>query len=172
MASRGSVIPLFVEQIKSSQPLTVTNPEMTRFLMSLEEAVELVVFAFKHADAGDLMVQKAPASTIADLAEALKELFHADNEIKIIGTRHGEKLYETLLTKEEYLTAKDMGNYFKVSADKRDLNYDKYFVEGDEKLSTEHEYTSHNTQRLNVEEVKEKLMQLDYISSEIEGWKK
>jgi len=172
MASRGSVIPLFVEQIKSGQPLTVTNPEMTRFLMSLEEAVELVVFAYKHAEAGDLMVQKAPASTIADLAQALKELFKADNEIRVIGTRHGEKLYETLLTKEEYLTARDMGNYFQVSADKRDLNYDKYFVEGDEKLSTEHEYTSHNTQRLGVEEVKEKLLLLDYIQQELAEWEK
>ncbi|WP_027308879.1 nucleoside-diphosphate sugar epimerase/dehydratase [Caloramator sp. ALD01] len=171
MASRGSVIPLFVEQIKNGQPLTITNPNMTRFLMSLEEAVELVVFAFNHAEAGDIMVQKAPACTIRDLAQAIKELFDADNEIKIIGTRHGEKLYETLLTKEEYLHAVDMGNFFRVPADKRDLNYDKYFVEGEEKLSIEQEYNSHNTEILNVEQIKEKLLQLDYIQEELESWK-
>ena len=145
MASRGSVIPLFIEQIKNSQPITVTDPNMTRFLMSLEEAVELVVFAFHNAEAGDIMVQKSPASTIGDLAQAIKELFNADNEIKIIGTRHGEKLYETLLTKEEHVVATDMGNFYRVPADKRDLNYDKYFVEGDQKLSYEDEYNSHNT---------------------------
>jgi UDP-N-acetylglucosamine 4,6-dehydratase/5-epimerase len=167
MASRGSVIPLFVEQIKSGQPLTVTDPNMTRFLMSLEEAVELVVFAFQNAEAGDIMVQKAPASTIGDLAQAVKELFNADNEIKIIGTRHGEKLYETLLTKEEYLVAEDMGGFFRVPADKRDLNYDKYFVQGDEKLSVEREYNSHNTEILNIEQIKEKLLKLDYIKEEL-----
>lgn len=167
MASRGSVIPLFVEQIKSGQPLTVTDPNMTRFLMSLEEAVELVVFAFQNAEAGDIMVQKAPASTIGDLARAVKELFNADNEIKVIGTRHGEKLYETLLTKEEYLVAEDMGGFFRVPADKRDLNYDKYFVQGDEELSIEREYNSHNTQILNIEQIKEKLLQLDYIKEEL-----
>ncbi|UFH65464.1 polysaccharide biosynthesis protein [Clostridium cadaveris] len=170
MASRGSVIPLFVEQIKNGKPLTITNPDMTRFLMSLEEAVELVVFAFENAEAGDIMVQKAPASTIKDLAQALKELFHADNEIKIIGTRHGEKLYETLLTKEEYLHAEDMGEFFRVPADKRDLNYDKYFIEGNEKLSTEEEYNSHNTQILTVKEIKEKLLELDYIREELSMW--
>lgn len=170
MASRGSVIPLFVEQIKSGQPLTVTNPNMTRFLMTLEEAVELVVFAFKHAEAGDIMVQKSPACTIGDLAQAVKELFNADNEIKIIGTRHGEKRYETLLTKEEYIKAEDMGNYFRVPADKRDLNYDKYFVEGDQKLSTDKEYNSDNTERLTVEQIKEKLLQLDYIKGELYRW--
>lgn len=170
MASRGSVIPLFVEQIKNGKPLTITNPDMTRFLMSLEEAVELVVFAFENASSGDIMVQKAPASTIKDLAQALKELFHADNEIKIIGTRHGEKLYETLLTKEEYLHAEDMGGFFRVPADKRDLNYDKYFVEGNEKLSTEEEYNSHNTQLLTVKEIKEKLLELDYIREELSMW--
>lgn len=170
MASRGSVIPLFVEQIKSGQPLTVTNPKMTRFLMSLDEAVELVIFAFQHAQSGDIMVQKSPASTIGDLAQAIKELFDADNEIKIIGTRHGEKLYETLLTKEEYLHAEDLGNYFRVPADNRDLNYDKYFVEGDVKLSTEIEYNSNNTEILNVEQIKEKLLQLDYIKEELEKW--
>ncbi len=170
MASRGSVIPLFVEQIKNGQPLTVTNTDMTRFLMSLDDAVELVVFAFKNAEAGDIMVQKSPASTIGDLAQAVKELFNADNEIKIIGTRHGEKLYETLLTKEEYVHAVDMGNFFRVPADKRDLNYDKYFVEGNEKLSTEEEYNSHNTEILTVKQIKEKLLQLDYIRKELEMW--
>ncbi len=167
MASRGSVIPLFIEQIKSGQPITVTNPNMTRFLMSLEEAVELVVFAFQKAEAGDIMVQKAPASTIGDLAQAIKELFNADNEIKIIGTRHGEKRCETLLTKEEYLVAEDLGNYFRVPADKRDLNYDKYFVEGDHKLSVEKEYNSDNTERLNVEQIKEKLLKLEYVRKEL-----
>ena len=167
MASRGSVIPLFIEQIKSGQPLTVTNPDMTRFLMSLEEAVELVVFAFKNAESGDIMVQKSPASTIGDLAQAIKELFNADNEIKIIGTRHGEKLYETLLTKEEYLAAEDMRGFFRVPADKRDLNYDKYFVEGKKELATQEEYNSHNTEILNVEQIKEKLLQLDYIKKEL-----
>jgi len=170
MASRGSVIPLFIEQIKRGQPLTITNPNMTRFLMSLEEAVELVVFAFQHAEAGDIMVQKAPASTIRDLAQGIKELFNADNEIKIIGTRHGEKRYETLLTKEEYLKAEDMGRFFRVPADKRDLNYDKYFVEGDQELSVEREYNSDNTERLNVEQIKEKLLQLDYVRKELERW--
>ncbi|MBU3197735.1 polysaccharide biosynthesis protein [Clostridium estertheticum] len=167
MASRGSVIPLFIDQIKSGQPLTVTNPDMTRFLMNLDEAVELVIFAFKNADAGDIMVQKSQASTIRDLAQAVKELFNADNEIKIIGTRHGEKLYETLLTKEEYIHADDMGGFFRVAADKRDLNYDKYFVEGNEKLSTEEEYNSHNTEILNVEQIKEKLLKLDYVKEEL-----
>ncbi len=167
MASRGSVIPLFIEQIKSGQPITVTNPNMTRFLMSLEEAVELVVFAFQNAEAGDIMVQKAPASTIGDLAQAIKELFNVDNEIKIIGTRHGEKRCETLLTREEYLVAEDLGNYFRVPADKRDLNYDKYFVEGDHKLSVEKEYNSDNTKRLNVEQIKERLLKLEYIRNEL-----
>lgn len=172
MASRGSVIPLFIDQIKSGQCLTVTNPNMTRFLMSLEEAVELVVFAFKNAEAGDIMVQKSPASTIGDLAQAIKELFNANNEIKIIGTRHGEKLYETLLTKEERIVAKDMGSYYRVPADKRDLNYDKYFIEGDHKLSSEEEYNSHNTDRLNIEQIKEKLLQLDYVKEELRNWNK
>lgn len=170
MASRGSVIPLFVEQIKNGQSLTVTNPEMTRFLMSLDEAVELVLFTFQNAETGDIMVQKSPASTVRDLAQAIKELFDADNEIKIIGTRHGEKLYETLLTKEEYMHAVDMGGFFRVPADKRDLNYDKYFVEGNERLSTEEEYNSHNTEILTVEQIKEKLLQLDYIREELKMW--
>jgi UDP-glucose 4-epimerase len=172
MASRGSVIPLFVEQIKNGQPLTVTDPNMTRFLISLEEAVELVMFAFKKAKAGDIIVQKAPACTVGDLAQAVKELFNVNNEIKVIGTRHGEKLYETLLTKEEYAVAEDMGRFFIIPADQRDLNYDKYFVKGDEKLSTQEEYNSHNTQILNVELVKEKLLQLDFIKEELKGWNK
>jgi UDP-N-acetylglucosamine 4,6-dehydratase len=170
MASRGSVIPLFIEQIKSGQPLTITDPNMTRFLMSLEEAVELVLFAFHNAQAGDIMVQKAPASTIGDLAQAVKELFHANNEIRIIGTRHGEKLYETLLTKEEHVVASDMGDFFRVPADQRDLNYDKFFVEGDSKLASEDEYNSHNTNRLSIEQVKRKLLTLDYVQEELKGW--
>lgn len=170
MASRGSVIPLFINQIKNGQPITITDPNMTRFLMSLEEAVELVEFAFGNAEAGDIMVQKSPASTIGDLAQAIKELFHVDNEIKIIGTRHGEKLYETLLTKEEKVNSWDMDNYYRVPADKRDLNYDKYFAEGDKKLSTDEEYNSHNTHRLNIEQIKGKLFELDYIKDELKGW--
>ncbi len=170
MASRGSVIPLFVDQITSGQPLTLTNPNMTRFLMSLEEAVELVVFAFQNAEAGDSIVQKSPASTIGDLVQAVKELFNAENEIKIIGTRHGEKLYETLLTKEEHVVAKDLGDFYKVPADRRDLNYDKYFVEGDQKLSSGKEYNSHNTERLSVEQIKKKLLHLDYVREQLESW--
>lgn len=169
MASRGSVIPLFVEQIKSGLPLTITNPDMTRYLMSLEEAVELVLFAFENGQAGDIMVQKSPASTIMDLAIAVKELFHADNEIKIIGTRHGEKVYETLLTKEEYHVAEDMMEFYRVPADKRDLNYNKYFVEGVAE-NLDEEYTSHNTYRLNVEEIKAKLLELDFIQNELKEW--
>lgn len=172
MASRGSVIPLFIDQIKSNQTITITDPNMTRFLMSLEEAVELVIFAFEHAQAGDIMVQKSPASTIGDLAVAVKELFNADNEIKIIGTRHGEKLYETLLTKEEYIVAKDMGGFYRVPADTRDLNYDKYFVEGDKLLTSEEEYNSHNTNRLNVEDIKQKLLALEYVQDELKSWNK
>lgn len=169
LVSRGSVIPLFVEQIKKAQPLTVTDPNMTRFLMSLEEAVELVVFAFENAEAGDIMVQKSPAATIGDLAQALKELFNADNEVKIIGTRHGEKLYETLLTKEEFLVAEDMGSYYRVPADKRDLNYDKYFVEGNKQLQQVEDYNSDNTNRLNVQQIKEKLLGLEYIQQELKN---
>lgn len=172
MASRGSVIPLLVDQIKQGQELTITNPDMTRYLMSLEEAVELVLFAFEHAQAGDIMVQKSPASTIKDLAQALLELFGADNKIRIIGTRHGEKLYETLLTKEEFIVAEDMGHFYRVPLDKRDLNYDKYFVEGDVALSTDREYNSHNTRRLSIAEVKEKLLALDHIQDELKGWSK
>lgn len=172
MASRGSVIPLLIDQIKSGQPLTVTDPKMTRFLMNLEEAVELVVFAFQNAEAGDIMVQKSPAATIGDLTQAIKELFKADNKIKIIGTRHGEKLYETLLTKEEHVVAKDLGGFYRVPADKRDLNYDKYYVEGDQRLSLGDEYNSNNTERLNIEQIKEKLLQLDYVREQLESWDK
>ena len=167
MGSRGSVIPLFVNQIKSNEPLTVTDPNMTRFLMSLEEAVELVVFAFKNANAGDIMVQKSPASTIGDLAQAIKELFDANNEIKVIGTRHGEKEFETLLTREENVVAHDLEGFYRVPADHRDLNYGKYFEEGDQELTEEKEYNSHNTERLNIEQIKEKLLQLPFIQNEL-----
>lgn len=170
MCSRGSVIPLFIEQIKSGQALTVTEPKMTRFIMSLEEAVELVLFAFEHAENGDIMVQKAPACTIEVLAQAVRELFHADNEIKIIGIRHGEKMYETLLTNEECAHAIDMGDFFRVPADKRDLNYDKYFKEGDQKRTELTEFNSDNTELLNVEQVKEKLLSLEYIRNELAEW--
>ncbi len=172
MASRGSVIPLFIEQINNGQPLTVTDPSMTRFLMSLEEAVELVVFAFQNAQAGDIMVQKSPASTIGDLAQAIKELFGVDNDIKVIGTRHGEKHYETLLTKEEYVVAKDVGGFYRVPADQRDLNYDKYFDHGDSRLSTLEEYHSSNTEILTIEEIKEKLLELDYVQIALKEWNK
>jgi len=172
MASRGSVIPLFIEQIKSGQPLTITNPNMTRFLMSLEEAVELVIFAFQNANAGDIMVQKSPASTIGDLAQAVNELFNVNTDIRIIGTRHGEKLYETLLTKEEHFVSQDLGGFFRVPADKRDLNYDKYFVEGEQELSSEEEYNSHNTNLLTVEQIKSRLMTLAYVQEELETWRK
>ncbi|WP_428909812.1 polysaccharide biosynthesis protein [Niallia sp. Krafla_26] len=172
MASRGSVIPLFIEQIKNGQPLTVTDPNMTRFLMSLEEAVELVVFAFQNAEAGDIMVQKSPASTIGDLAQAVKELFNANNDIKVIGTRHGEKRFETLLTREEYVVAEDLGGFYRVPADQRDLNYDKYFAEGNQKLTTVEEYNSDNTQILTVEQIKEKLLELDYVQDELKEWNK
>lgn len=170
MCSRGSVIPLFIEQIKSGQPLTVTEPTMTRFIMSLEEAVELVIFAFLHAETGDIIVQKAPACTIGVLAQAVKELFHVENEIKIIGIRHGEKMYETLLTNEECAQAIDMGDFYRVPMDKRDLNYDKYFIYGDEKRSTINEFNSNNTERLDVGQVKEKLLSLKYIRDEIAAW--
>lgn len=163
MASRGSVIPLFIEQIKNNKELTVTDPNMTRFLMSLDEAIDLVLFAFKHGETGDLFIQKAPASTIRDLAQALSELFDYDKPIKIIGTRHGEKLYETLLTKEEKLHSEDLGDYFRVPADKRDLNYDKYFVKGTPDFEQIEAYTSHNTKRLNVAEVKDKLLTLTVV---------
>ena len=170
MASRGSVIPLFVEQIKSGQPITVTDPLMTRYIMSLDEAVELVEFAFQNAKAGDILVQKAPACNIGILATALKELFNATNHIKTIGIRHGEKAYEALLTKEEAVHAQDLGGYFRIPMDKRDLNYDKFFKEGVSKTMNAEEYTSQNTRQLTIEEVKEKLLQLDYIQSELKTW--
>lgn len=170
MCSRGSVIPLFIEQIKAGQPLTITDPDMTRFIMSLEEAVELVIFAFENAEAGDIMVQKAPACTIGVLAQAVKELFNAENDIKIIGIRHGEKMYETLLTNEECAHAIDMGNFYKVPADKRGLNYDKYFKEGNTERVKLSEFNSNNTTLLTVEAVKEKLLELEYIREEIKMW--
>ena len=169
MASRGSVIPILVEQIKAGKPLTLTDPNMTRFLMNLEEAVELVLFAFKHAKAGDIMVQKSPSSTIRDLAQALLELFDASNEIREIGTRHGEKLYETLLTREEHKVAVDLKGYYQIPADNRDLNYEKYYSLGDDGGSFTSEYNSNNTKRLTVNEIKEKLLVLPYIQSELES---
>jgi UDP-glucose 4-epimerase len=168
MASRGSVIPLFLKQIKNNEPITITDPNMTRFLMSLDEAVELVLFAFEHGNQGDLFVNKAPAGTIVDLAQALKELCDATNEIKVIGTRHGEKLYETLCTREEMVKAEDMGEFYRIPADNRDLNYAKYFSEGEQNTSKVEDYHSHNTKRLNIEEMKKLFMSIDYIREEIE----
>lgn len=167
MASRGSVIPLFVSQLKAGQPLTVTDPNMTRFLMSLEDSVDLVLYAFEHGIQGDIFVQKAPASTVQDLAVALKEVFNQMGEIRLIGTRHGEKLYESLISREEMAHAQDMGGYYRIPADNRDLNYAKYFSEGEEKIAQFDDYTSHNTRRLNVEEVKSLLLKLDYIQEEL-----
>jgi UDP-N-acetylglucosamine 4,6-dehydratase/5-epimerase len=163
MASRGSVIPLFVDQIRAGKSLTVTDPNMTRFLMSLDESVDLVLHAFTHAVQGDIFVQKSPASTVGDLAQALREIFKSSSEVRIIGTRHGEKLYESLLSREEMARAEDMGRYFRVPADDRDLNYNKYFVEGETRVSAQEDYTSHNTERLDVSQVKELLMTLDFI---------
>jgi len=167
MASRGSVIPLFLQQIKDDSPITITDPNMTRFLMSLEEAVELVLFAFENGNAGDLFVNKAPAGTIGDLAQALKELCHADNEIKIIGTRHGEKLFETLCTREEMIKAEDMGGFFRIPADNRDLNYSRYFSEGESAISEIEDYNSHNTEQQNVEGMKELLRGLPIVQEMI-----
>jgi len=167
IASRGSVIPLFVNQIKSGQPLTVTDPKMTRFMMSLDSAVDLVLYAFKHGQQGDMFVKKSPACAIGDLALAIKELFNIKNQIKIIGTRHGEKLYETLLTREEMAKAEDCGDYFRIPADTRDLNYNKYFIEGEPEVSIKEDYNSHNTRRLNVKEIKETLLKVDYIQNEL-----
>lgn len=167
IASRGSVIPLFINQIKSGQPLTVTDSNMTRFMMSLDSAVDLVLYAFKHGRQGDMFVKKSPACTIGDLARAIKELSKAKNEIKIIGTRHGEKLFETLLTREEMAKAEDCGDYFRISADMRDLNYNKYFIEGETEVSVKEDYNSHNTKRLNIEEIKEILLKIDYIQAEL-----
>ena len=170
MCSRGSVIPLWIEQIKNGHPITVTEPTMTRFIMSLEEAVELVVFAFQNAESGDIMVQKAPACTIEVQAQAVKELFHSDDEIKVIGIRHGEKMYETLLTNEECANAIDMGNFYRVPCDKRDLNYDKYFKDGDVERNPLTEFNSNNTDLLTVEQVKEKMLELQYIKDELAEW--
>lgn len=170
MCSRGSVIPLFIDQIKEGKPITVTDPEMTRFLMSLDEAVDLVMFAFEHAQPGDIMVQKAPACTIGTLAQAVRELFHDKNEIHYIGTRHGEKKSETLLTKEECLHAYDLGNFYRVPADNRDLNYEQYFEKGQVEKAKLTEFTSDNTTMLDVEQVKEKLLSLEYVRNELEAY--
>ena len=168
MCSRGSVIPLFIDQIHAGNPITITNPDMTRFLMNLDEAVDLVKFAFEHAEPGDLFIQKADASTIGDLAKGVQQLF-GDTGTKIIGTRHGEKLFETLMTREERLRAEDMGNYFRVSADNRDLNYDKYFVEGKVETQADESYTSHNTKLLDVDGVVQKILTTDYVQEELKG---
>ncbi len=167
MASRGSVIPLFVNQIKTSSEITITDPKMTRFLMSLSDAVELVLFAFEHGNSGDLFVNKAPAGSIGDLAIALKELFEAENNVTIIGTRHGEKLYETLCTREEMIKAQDMGDFYRIPSDNRDLNYAQYFSEGEEDISKIEDYHSHNTTQLSISEMKELLMKLPFIRNEL-----
>ncbi|MCS1392373.1 polysaccharide biosynthesis protein [Lysinibacillus boronitolerans] len=170
MASRGSVIPLFIEQIKAGKPLTITDPHMTRFMMSLEEAVELVLYAFSHAQNGDIMVQKSPAATIENLAQALLEIFQANNALQIIGTRHGEKMYEVLCTKEEAAKAIDMGHFYRIPADNRDLNYGKYLDEGSPKITLTDEYNSNNTKQLSVADIKEKLLTLPLIQEELLHW--
>ena len=167
MASRGSVIPLWIDQIKAGNPITITDPNMTRYMMTLDDAVDLVLYAFENGNSGDLFVQKAPAATLSVLAQALKEMLQADNEVRVIGTRHGEKLYETLVTREEMFKSEDMGNYFRIPADSRDLNYDKYFSEGEEDLSKVEEYHSHNTHQLDVEGMKELLLKLDIIQEDL-----
>lgn len=172
MCSRGSVIPLFIEQIKAGKPITVTDPNMTRFIMSLEEAVELVLFAFENAHSGDILVKKAPACTIGTLAQAVKDLFQVESPIQLIGMRHGEKTYETLLTNEECMHAVDMGDFFRVPADVRDLNYDKYVVEGEKDRNTLTEFNSSNTEMLSVRQVKDKLLTLPYIQAELMNWKR
>lgn len=171
MCSRGSVIPLFIDQIRAGNPITITNPDMTRFLMNLDEAVDLVMFAFEHGNPGDLFVQKSDASTIGDLAKAVQQLF-GDTGTRVIGTRHGEKLYETLMTNEECVRSEDMGNYYRVVADGRDLNYDKFFVKGQVHTMTNEAYTSHNTKRLNVEETVQKILTTDYVREALANWKK
>ena len=170
MCSRGSVIPLFIEQIKTGKPITITDGRMTRFIMSLEEAVDLVLFTFRNGTSGDILVQKAPACTMGNLAIALKELFQASNPIQYIGIRHGEKMYETLLTKEEYSKAIDLGNFYRVPADSRDLNYNRYFQEGNLLAAEYGEYNSDNTRQLNIEEIKAKLLELSYVQEELAGW--
>jgi UDP-glucose 4-epimerase len=167
MASRGSVIPLWIEQIKSNNVITITDPNMTRFMMTLDDAVDLVLYAFQHGKNGDLFVQKAPAATLDVLANALKQLYQADTEIKIIGTRHGEKLYETLVTREEMARAEDMGNYFRIPCDSRDLNYDKYFIKGNQEITSFDDYHSHNTKRLDIEGMKALLLKLDLIKNDV-----
>ena len=167
MASRGSVIPLFVDQIKKGNPLTITDPNMTRYMMTLDDAVDLVIFAFKNGNPGDIFVQKSPAATIEVLAKALLELYKASNPIKIIGTRHGEKLYETLVNREEMVKAEDLGNFYRIPADTRDLNYNRFFIEGEAQIAQMEEYTSHNTSRLNLEETKQLLLKLDSIREDI-----
>ena len=169
MASRGSVIPLFLQQLKEGKALTITDPAMTRFLMSLEESVDLVLYAFTHARPGDIFVQKAPACTVGDLAQAMRELIRRDNEIRIIGTRHGEKLYESLVSREEMARSEDLGAYYRVPADSRDLNYDKYFVRGETGISEIDDYTSHNTRRLSVDQVKEVLLQLAVVREAVDA---
>lgn len=169
MASRGSVIPLFVKQCKENKDITVTDPDMTRFLMSLEESVKLVLYAYNNANTGDIFVQKAPAATVYDLSLAIKELFNSKSKIKIIGTRHGEKAYETLVNREEMLNAEDMEDFYRIPADVRDLNYNQYFVEGNVKTAKQEEYNSDNTKRLNVSEIIEKLLSLDYIQNELKS---
>ena len=172
MASRGSVIPLFIDQLKAGKPLTITDASMTRFLMNLDEAVDLVIFAFQNANQGDLFVQKSPASTVGDLADAIRQLFQPDAEIKVIGTRHGEKKHETLMTREERAKSEDMGNYFRVPADTRDLNYEKYFVDGSKKLTELQEYNSENTTRLDVKGTIEKILTVDLVKEELAKAKK
>jgi UDP-N-acetylglucosamine 4,6-dehydratase len=167
MASRGSVIPLFTEQIKSGHPLTITDPNMTRYMMTLDDAVDLVIFAFKNGNPGDIFVQKSPAATIEVLAKALLELYRKNNPIKIIGTRHGEKLYETLVNREEMVKAEDLGDYYRIPADTRDLNYNRYFVEGEAQISQIEEYTSHNTTRLDIEATKKLLLRLDSVRDDL-----
>ncbi len=170
LCSRGSVVPLWIDQIREGKPITITEPTMTRFVMSLEEAVDLVLFAFENGESGDILVQKAPACTIEVLAQAVKELFNPQTEIKVIGIRHGEKVYETLLTNEECANAIDMGNFYRVPADKRGLNYDKYFNDGDKERNTLTEFNSNNTELWTVEQVKEKLLSLSYIQNELANW--
>ncbi len=170
MASRGSVIPLFIKQIKEGSPLTITDPAMTRFMMSIDDAVDLVLYAFHHSAPGDVFVQKAPAATIETLALAMKKVFKADNPVRVIGTRHGEKLYETLLTREEMQKAEDCGGYYRIPADTRDLNYEAFFSEGTPAIAKQEDYHSHNTQRLDVDEMAEILLKLKYVQDELEGW--
>lgn len=171
MGSRGSVIPLFIRQIKEGNHITITDPKMTRFFMSIEDAVDLVLYAYDHAQQGDIFVQKAPSATMGDLAQAMREIFHKNSEIKIIGTRHGEKLYETLVTREELVKAKDLGNYYRIPTDGRDLNYNKYLFEGEERISCADDYNSINSKRLNVQEIKELLLRQPYIKQALADWK-